>query len=79
MANTRSQILRENRIEHSQDERLSDNDDKVSVADKYSESNFGENDDETKRLMERDHEKLRIEQRYEKADWRVGQHSESPY
>ena len=38
MVNTRSQILRENRIEQSEDDSLSDNDDNVCVADHYRES-----------------------------------------
>ena len=46
MVNTRSQILRENRIEQSEDDRLSDNDDNVSVTDHYRENYLGENDDE---------------------------------
>ena len=41
MVNTRSQILRENRVEQSEDDRFSDNDDNVSVADHYRESYFG--------------------------------------
>ena len=56
--NTRSQILRENRIELAEDDRLSDNDDNVSVADHYYESYTGENDDETMRSVERDHERF---------------------
>ena len=58
MVNTRSQILRENRIELAEDDRLSDNDDNVSVADHYHESYTGENDDETMRSVERDHERF---------------------
>ena len=38
MMNTRSQILRENRVEQSEDDSFSDNGDNVSVADHYRES-----------------------------------------
>ena len=64
MVNTRTEILRENRVEQSENDKLSDNDDSVSVADHNRESYFGENDDETIRSMEKDHERLRIEQRF---------------
>ena len=63
MVNTRSQVLRENRVEQSEDDRFSDNDDNVSVADHYLESYLVENDEETMRSSERDRERLRIEQR----------------
>ena len=49
MVNTRSQVLRENKIEHSEKDRFTDDDDNVSVADHYRESYFGENDGETMR------------------------------
>ena len=71
--NTRSQILKENRIEQSEDDRLFDNDDNVSVADHYRESHFGENDDETMRSMERGHEWLRIEQRFIDMNRQIGE------
>ena len=61
---TRSQVLRENRVEQSEDDRFSDNDDNVSVADHFRENFFGQNDEETMRSMEREHERLRIEQRF---------------
>ena len=73
MVNTRSKIFRENQIEQSEDDRLSDNDDNVSVADHYRESYFGENDVETMGLMERDHEKLRIEQRFRDMNKQIGE------
>ena len=38
MVNTRSQVIRENRIEQAEEDRLSDNDDNISVADFYRES-----------------------------------------
>ena len=64
MVDTKSQVLRENRVEQSEDDRFSDNDDNVSVADHYQKIYFGENGEETMRSMERDHERLRIEQRF---------------
>ena len=62
MVNTRSQALREKRIEQSEENRFTDDDDKVSVADHYRESYFNENDGETMRTLERDHERLKIVQ-----------------
>ena len=81
MVNTRSQVHRENRIEQSEADRLTDDDDddNVSVSDHYEESYFNENDGETMRSLERDHERLRIEQRFLDMNWRVNQYSESPY
>ena len=73
MVDTRSQILRENRVEQSEDDRFPDNDDNVSVADHYRESNFGENDEETMRSSERDHERLRIEQRFIDMNRQIGE------
>ena len=70
--NTRSQVLRENRVEQSEDDRFFDNDDNVSVADPYRESYFGEND-ETMRSMERAHERLRIEQRFINKNRQIGE------
>ena len=52
MVNTRSQVFREKRIDQSEDDRLSDNDDNVSVADQNREIYFGENDEQTMRSME---------------------------
>ena len=73
MANTRSQVLSENRVEQPEDDSFSDNDDNVSVADHYHESYFGENDEETMRLMKRDHERLRIEQRFIYMNRQIGE------
>ena len=70
--NTRSQFLRENRVEQSEDDSFSDNSDNVSVADHYRESYFGENDGETMRSMERDYEKLRTEQRFIDMNRQIG-------
>ena len=50
-----------NRIEQSEGDRFPDDDDNVSVVDHYRESNFGENDGEPMRSLERDHKGLRIE------------------
>ena len=44
MVNTRSEVLRENRIKQSEEDRFTDDDDSVSVADHYRESYFNEND-----------------------------------
>ena len=49
MANTRSQVHRENRIEQSQADSFTYDDDNVSVADHYQESYFDANDGETLR------------------------------
>ena len=73
MISTRSQTLRENRIEQSEYNRLSDNDDNVSIPDHYRESYFDENDGETMRSMERDHERLRIEQRFIDMNRQIGE------
>ena len=64
MMNFRSQFLSENRVEQSEEERFTDDDDNVSVADHCRERYFSENDGETMRSIERDHERLRIEQRF---------------
>ena len=71
--NTRSQVLRENRVEESEDDRFSDNDDNVSVAGHYRESYFGENYEETTRSTERDHERLRREQRFKDMNRQIGE------
>ena len=73
MVNTRSQILRENRVEQTEDDRFSDNEDNVSVADHYRESYFGENDDETMRSMERDQVGLRLQQRFIDMNRQIGE------
>ena len=73
MVNIRSQVLIENRVEQSEDDRFSDNDDNVSVADHYRERYFGENDDDTMRSMERDRERLRTEQRFIVMNRQIGE------
>ena len=73
MVKTRSQNLRENRVEQSEDDSFSDNGDNVSVADHYRESYFGENDGETMRSMERDNQKLRLEQRFIDMNKQIGE------
>ena len=73
MVNTRSQVLRETRIEQSEEDIFTDDDDNVSVADHYRESYFGENDGEAIRSQERDHERLRIEQRFIDMNWEIGE------
>ena len=60
MVNTRSQALREDRIEQSEEDRFTDDDNNVSVADHYRHTYSNENDGETMRSPERDHEGLRI-------------------
>ena len=74
MVNTRSQLLRENRIEQSEKDRFTDDDDaNVSVADHYRESYFGENDGETMRSLERDHESLGLEQKFIDRNRQIGE------
>ena len=73
MVNARSQVLSENRLEQSEDDQMSDNDDNVSVADQYRESYFDENDEGTMTSMERDHERLRIEQRFVNINRQLGE------
>ena len=64
MVKTRSQVLRENRVEQTEEDRYSDNEDNISVADHYTRSYFNVYDDEALRSQERDHERYRIEQRF---------------
>ena len=59
---TRSQVLKDNQIEQSYEDRFLDDEDNVSVADHYQESLFGDNDGEAMRSLVRDHERLRKEQ-----------------
>ena len=73
MVNTRSQVLGENRIEQSEEGRLSEDDDNVDVADHYRMSYFDENDGETMRPLERNHERLRIEQRFSDMNRQIGE------
>ena len=63
MVKTRSEVIRENRIEQLEEDRFTEDDDNVSVAAHYRESYFHENDGETMRSPERNHERLRTEQR----------------
>ena len=73
MVNTRSQILRENRVEQTREDECSDNEDNISVADHYSGSYFNDHDDEAVRSQERDHERSRIEQRFLKKNKQIGE------
>ena len=60
MVNTRSGHNRENRIEQSGKDRYFDEDDKMSVADHYTEDNFNNDIESGVRSMEPDHEKHRL-------------------
>ena len=60
MVNTRLRFNRENRIEQSGVDRYSDEDDKMSVADHYTENNFDNDIESDVRSMEKDHEKHRV-------------------
>ena len=73
MLNTRSQILRENRVEQTGGDEYSDNEDNISVADHYSGSYFNDHDDETLRSQEKDHERSRIEQRFLEMNMQIGE------
>ena len=73
MVNTRSQAHRANRIEQSAAEIITDDDDNVSVADNYQERYFNENDGEMMRSLERDHERLKIEQRFLDMNKQIGE------
>ena len=64
MVNTKSQILRENRVEQTEKDRYSDNEDNISKADHNSGSYFNDYDDEPMRSQERDHKRSRIKQRF---------------
>ena len=73
MVNTRSQILRENRVEQTEEDRYPDNEDNISVADHYSGSYFNDYNDEAMRSQERDHERSRIEQRFLEMTKQIGE------
>ena len=73
MVNTRSQILRENRVEQTGEDVYSDTEDNISVADHYSGSYFNDHDDEAVRSQERDHERSRIEQRFMEMNKQIGE------
>ena len=64
MVNTRSQVNRESRSEQAEVDRFAGDDANSSVADHYSRSYTHENDGKTMRSLEREHERLRIEQRF---------------
>ena len=64
MVNNRSQNIREIQNEQSVVNGFVDDEDKISVSDHYSGSCFNDNDGETMRSLERDHERFRIEQRF---------------
>ena len=71
--NTRSQILRANRVEQTGEDEYSDNEDIISVADHYSGSYFNDHDDEAVRSLERDHERFSIEQRFMEMNQQIGE------
>ena len=73
MVNTKSQILRENRVEQSGGDEYSDNEDNIGVVDHYSGSYFNDHDDEVMRSQERDHERSRIEQRFLEMNKTIGE------
>ena len=73
MVNTRSGYNRENRIEQSGKDRYFDEDDKMSVADHYTEDNFNNDIESDVRSMETDHEKHRIEQRFLEMNRQIGE------
>ena len=73
MVNTRSQVKRENRTEIPDVDGFIDDDDNISVADHYSGSYFNDNDEETMRSLERDHERLRIEQWFLEMNKQIGE------
>ena len=57
MVNTRSQILRGNRVEQTKEDRYSDIEVDISVTDFYTGSYFNDYNDEAMRSQERDHER----------------------
>ena len=71
--NTRSQILRENKSERTEEDGYSDNEDNISVADHYSGSYFNDCNDEAMRSQEKDHERSRIEQRLLAMNKQIGE------
>ena len=64
MVNTKSQINNKIQIKQPVIDGFVDNEDDISVADHYSGSYCNENDEATMRSQERDHERLRIAQRF---------------
>ena len=72
MVITRSGYNRENRIEQSGKDRYFDEDDNMSVADNYTEDNFNNDIESDVRSIERDHEKHRIEQRFQERNRQIG-------
>ena len=73
MVNTRAQVHRENQIEQSEVDGFTDDDDNVSVGDHYQESYFNENAGEAMRSLERDHERLRIQQIFLDMNRQIGE------
>ena len=73
MVNTKSQILRQNRVEQTGEDYSSENEDIISVADHYSGSYFNDHDDEAMRSQERDHERSRIEHRFLEKNKQIGE------
>ena len=73
MVKTRWQIHRENRIEQTEGDGFTDDDDNVRLADHYQESYGNENNGETIRSLEKDHERLRIEQRFLDINIQIGE------
>ena len=73
MVNTRSRYNRESRFEQTDIDRHSDEDDEMSVADHYIETNSNNDIESDARSIERDHEKHRIEQRFLEMNRQIGE------
>ena len=72
IVSTRSQVNRESRSEQTGD-RFTNVDDNISVADHYSGSYFNENDEETLRSLEKNHERFRIEHSFLLMNKQIGE------
>ena len=73
MVNTRSQFGREYRVEQPTSNGYSDNEDNNSVADQYPGIYFNDQNDESLRQQDGDHEYSRIEQRFIEMNRQIGE------
>ena len=73
MVTTRLQSNRDNRIELTEINIYSNDDDNASIAHLYSRNYFQENNEEAMRSQERDHERRRIEQRLSDMNRQLGE------
>ena len=73
MVNTRSQFNRKIPNEQLIVDGFVDDEDDISVADHYSGRYFIENNEETMRSQQIDHERLRIEQRFFEMNKQIGE------